>query len=303
MDKKPVIEIVTDSIIEQLEKGVVPWERPWVGGMPPTRVSCMKPYRGLNSIILSMTAIDKEYPTNYWGSYKQWQQKKCPVRKGEKSTIVVFWKFFNTEVKVDERTGEEKVIDRPPLCRYYRVFNYAQTEMTLDDLEPQEAPDVVQVQQQAQDIIDNMPNPPAMKHVGSRAFYKPSADSVTLPPMKNFKSTEGYYSTAYHELAHATGHPTRCARFTPGVDVGMFGSKTYSKEELVAEITAATLCNMAGLDPAILKNQAAYIASWLSVLKDDRQFLVSAASQAQKAVEYMTKGMKENDEKNEPTQS
>jgi antirestriction protein ArdC len=288
--KKSVVEIITDRIISKLEEGKIPWEKPWVGGMPPTRISCMKPYRGINLFLLGDAAEENEYSTNYWGSYKQWGAKGCAVRPEEAKNyqIAIFWKFFKTEVKIDKKTGEEKVVDRPPLCRYYRVYNYDQTVMNLE-LETPAAPDVAEVIERAEEIIKGMPNPPKISHAGSRAYYRPSDDKVNLPPRKLFKNSTGYYSVAYHELAHSTGHPVRVGRFTHEISVGLFGSESYSKEELVAEMSSAMLCNIAGLDPKVINNQAAYIASWLSVLKDDRQFIISAASQAQAAVEYITR--------------
>jgi len=272
------IEIVTNKIIENLENGVIPWNKPWSGGVPPMRVSVMKPYRGANALLLNLTTTSEGYSNNYYGTYKQWQALGNQVKKGEKANPAMFWKFFEDEVNMYDETKT-----RPPVCRYYNVFNYDQTEGDYE-LPTVKSYDFNPVKK-AEEIVANMPNCPPIMHGPLGAFYSIDSDTVTVPMPERFEQSEEYYATLFHELVHSTGHKSRLSRFS---DESVFrNGDEYSKEELIAEIGASTLCNMAGIDQPIIENSSAYIAHWLKTLKDDRQFLVSAASQAQSAVEYI----------------
>ena len=180
-----------------------------------------------------------------------------------------------------EETGEKKEV---PFLRYYNVFHIDQCE----GLKARHAEPLLQVvnpDQQAEDIIRNYLNASGVKlarQEGNRAFYRPSTDSITLPIQAQFKATSEYYSTAFHELTHSTGHASRLDRLSK---TAYFGSEAYSKEELIAEIGAAALVNHTGLEtPDSFRNNAAYIQNWLQVLKDDKRFIVSAAGKAEKAV-------------------
>jgi antirestriction protein ArdC len=284
------IDIVTNKIIEQLEKGVIPWNMPWEGGGPPMRVSVKKPYRGTNAMVLNIITMEKNYSNNYYGTYKQWQALGNQVKRGEKSCPVIYWKFFDaTDDLVEDEDG--KLRTRPPIARYYSVFNLDQTE---GDWEVPGADHEFNPIKKAEEIVKNMPNRPAIMHGALGAYYRVSTDTVTVPAPERFGQTEEYYNTLFHELVHSTGHKSRLNRFSDEEQISM--GNEYSKEELVAEIGASTLCNIAGIDQPMIKNASAYIAHWLKHLNDNRQFLVSAASKAQSAVEYINGATNEPDD-------
>src|SRR5690606_7875847 len=169
--------------------------------------------------------------------------------------------------------------------RYYRVWNLLQTDGVA--VPASGTPAVPTVAVSADSVVSRMPTPPAIRHDGgARAFYRPSTDSIHLPPRDAFRDVDGYQATLFHELVHSTGHPTRLAR--PAVSDGtLFGDHAYSEEELVAEIGAAYLCAHVGIAERTLENSAAYVASWLRVLRDDRRLLLRAAQHAQRAVDHV----------------
>jgi len=181
----------------------------------------------------------------------------------------------------DEETDEEKEV---PFLRYYNVFHIDQCEGFKAKHMPQ-MPNCVDANEKAESIICNYLRTSGVKlnhEAGDRAFYRPSDDSITLPLLAQFKETAEYYSTAFHELIHSTGHAKRLNRIAA---TAYFGSEAYSKEELVAEIGASALVNAAGLETAAsFRNNAAYVQNWLTVLKNDKRFIVSAAGKAEKAV-------------------
>lgn len=261
---------ITSRIIEQMEQGIIPWQKPWYNSGNAISHSTGKPYSLLNQMLLGKPG---EYVT-----FKQCQQEGGKVRKGEKASMVVFWKRVEQE---DEETGEIKSI---LFLRYYNVFHIDQCEgLTAKHIQP--LPDVVNPNQTADKIISAycIREGVQVQHQdGNRAFYRPSVDSITLPNMAQFIETAEYYSTAFHELVHSTGHSKRLNRID---STAYFGSEAYSKEELVAEIGAAALVNHAGLETsASFRNNAAYIQNWLTVLKNDKRFIVSASGKAEKAV-------------------
>ena len=212
------------------------------------------------------------------------------VHKGEESTIVVFWKVDDTKQSTGDLDNEETdgKARRRFLLRYYRVFNLEQCELpqaVLDKLPKIETHEHDPIDT-AERIIAAMPNPPEIQHAGSKAFYSPITDRITLPPRELFASAEEYYATALHETVHSTGHQKRLAR--EGIcEVAPFGSAVYSKEELCAEMGAAYLCAEAGITAAVIENQAAYVAGWLKKVRDDRKLLIHAAAQAQHAADYI----------------
>ena len=192
--------------------------------------------------------------------------------------MVVFWNWLQKE---DEETGEKKEI---PLLRYYNVFHIDQCE-GLKAKHTKPLPNTANANQTAERIICDYLKASGVKmehQEGDRAFYRPSADSITLPHMAQFSATAEYYSTAFHELTHSTGHAKRLNRLD---STAYFGSEAYSKEELIAEIGASALVNVAGLETAkSFRNSTAYIQNWLQVLKGDKRFIVSASGKAEKAV-------------------
>ena len=279
---KSVYEMVTDRIIEQLENGVIPWQKPWTGirSGAYNRIS-RKSYSLLNQMLLKH---DGEYAT-----FKQWQDLGGHVRKGEKSEIVVFWKIQPIEEVKEDGTKEVKHI---PLLRYFNVFHISQVDGVeplpkdgLKDIEPiEKAENILHDYWSREDIT--------VEHMASdRAYYSPSRDLVHLPLFEQFKNANEYYSTAFHESVHSTMKESRCNRAEEREGkLVAFGSNEYSKEELVAEIGSANLMNIIGIESQkSFRNNAAYIQNWLSVLKNDVKFIVSASSKAEKAVKYILK--------------
>ena len=226
-----IYQNVTDQIIAMLEKGVVPWRSPILGrqsaGMPKNLESG-KEYRGVNVFLLAFTAWASGYESSYWLTFNQAKQKKGSVKKGEKSSFVIFWKQYET---TDKETGEPTKV---PVLRYYRVFYVAQCEgITMPDA-ASFTPTDFQPIAAAENIVKGYADAPAIEHGGTRAFYRPSTDSVRLPEPSRFASCEEYYSTLFHELAHSTGHSKRLDR-NLDTEPQPFGSPDYGKEELVAE--------------------------------------------------------------------
>ncbi|MCM1234300.1 MAG: zincin-like metallopeptidase domain-containing protein [Ruminococcus flavefaciens] len=272
-----VYQMVTDRIIEELEKGFIPWQKPWTGVRSGAfnRIS-KKLYSLLNQMLLKHTG---EYAT-----FKQWQQLGGHIRKGEKSEIIVFWKIFEKE-EINDKGEKEKV--SIPMLRYYNVFHISQVDGVeplkepLNEIEPIEAADKVIIDYVTREHID------FQETKSNKAFYSPSSDRVVVPLKEQYQNSSEYYSTTFHELTHSTGHKTRLDRLKTGMDAA-FGSETYSKEELIAEIGSASILNILGIEtPQTFKNSAAYIQNWLQVLKNDNKFIVSAAGKAEKAVNYI----------------
>lgn len=270
--------MVTDRIIAELEKGNIPWKRPWTGVRTKAynRIT-KKPYSIINQILLKHSG---EYAT-----FKQWSDLGGHIKKGEKSEIVVFWKIYQKE-ETNEETGEKEV-RKIPVLKYYNVFHISQVEgaKTLEvpfrEVEPIEEADKIITMYVNREHLDFKELP------SNKAFYSPSCDRVVVPMKEQYENINEYYSTTFHELTHSTGHKSRLDRLETGA-IASFGSETYSKEELVAEIGSASLMNMLGIEtPQTFKNSTAYIQNWLQVLKNNNKFIVSASSRAEKAVNYI----------------
>jgi antirestriction protein ArdC len=269
-----VYEIVTDQVIKQLESGVAPWRKPWRTEMPCNLLS-QKPYRGLNVFLLA----SQGYASCYWLTFNQANKLGGRIKQGEHSSLVTFWHIG------DERPDAAGKKTRPFLLRYYRVFNLSQTEGIAERLGLGESPRPVPSIEQCEAIVAGMPNAPRMEK-SNAAWYRPSFDTVGIPDRGLFSSGEEYYSTLFHELTHSTGHASRIGR--DGIEtLNTFGSESYSREELIAEMGAAMLCGVTGIAPATLQNSAAYLKTWIERLKSDSRLLVSAASAAQKAADYI----------------
>jgi len=275
MAKFDIYEAVTDRIISELEKGVIPWERPWTG-VQDGAVSHVsgKPYSFLNQMLLGKPGE--------WLTFNQCKAEGGNVRKGAKARMVVFWKP-NFREEQDAKTGET-IVKNFPLLRYYNVFHIDDCEGIKPRLKAEELPRTAEPIEAAEAVKADYLSRSGVKLIheeGNRAFYRPATDSITLPVMEQFREAAEYYSTAFHEMIHSTGHKSRLNRIT---SPAAFGSEEYSKEELVAEIGAAALCNSIGIETASsFRNSAAYIQSWLKALKDDKKLIVSASSKAEKA--------------------
>jgi len=276
-----VYEIVTDKIVAMLEEGVTPWRKPWKGsdGAPCNLVSG-KRYQGVNALLLGMAGFFDGHLSPYWMTYKQAKQKGGNVRKGEKGALVLFFKLLEKDDPNRKPDEKPRFI---PLARYYTVFNLDQTE-GIDAPEVKDLP-IFSPIETAEKIVEDMPNKPELVHGGGRACYDPKKDIVTLPKPETFISREEYYSTAFHELTHSTGHKSRLDRKFD--KVAALGSDDYSKEELIAEMGAGFLCAEAGIENATLENSASYIQNWINALKADSRLIVQAGSKAQKASNYI----------------
>jgi antirestriction protein ArdC len=284
--KMDIYAIVNEKIINLLETGVIPWRRPWASAGLPRNLVSKKPYRGVNVFLLSAS----KYMSPFWLTFRQANELGGHVRKGEESTIVVYWKVDDVIQRGEDPEVEETEAKprRRFLLRYYRVFNLEQCELPpavmdkLPRIETHQHDPIEAVEK----IIAAMPDPPEIIRAGSQAFYSPLTDRVTLPPRELFISAEAEGETILHELVHSSGSVKRLAR--EGVcEAAPFGSPVYSKEELTAEFGAAYLCAEAGISNAVLDNQAAYIAGWLARLRGDRKLLIHAAAQAQRAADYI----------------
>ena len=272
---RDIHQAITDRFVEQLKRGTVPWQKPWFGVQ---NIVSRKLYRGINALLLGST----DYQSPFWITFKQALDLGGHVRKGQRSTPVIYSKILE---KRDD-AGNLKVRDdgrpeRVPFVRWANVFNLDQTE----GIEPP----VIAVQQgpthpseRAAAIVENAKLCP-IHHAGFAAYYSPQDDVIRIPSPSTFRSREDYHHSLYHEMIHASGHSSRLDR--EGVtQEARFGSERYSKEELVAELVAAFLSNEAGiLDSVRFENSAAYLGSWINKLENDPRLIVSAASQAQKA--------------------
>lgn len=277
-----VYEMVTNRIIDQLSKGEIPWHKPWHGinSGAYNRVS-KKPYSLMNQMLLSH---DGEYAT-----YKQWQDMGGQVRKGEKAEIVVFWKMIKVEDEKDGETREKNI----PMLRYYSVFHVSQVDGVEPlDIDAVEHEPIAEAEKIKTDYMER--EGIEIKEIFSNdAFYSPMGDFINIPSKEQYTDINEFYSTMFHEMTHSTGAETRLNRFNKNEKLAKFGSEDYSKEELVAELGASFLMNSVGIEtPKTFKNSAAYIQSWLNVLKNDPKMIVSAAGKAEKAVEFIVTGKK-----------
>lgn len=271
-------EIVTSKILEALKHGVIPWKKPWhIERNVPISLTTGKPYRGVNNLLLGVAP----FTDHRWLTLRQLSELGGTLGKGERSTLVVFWKF-------PERTREEEEVRRSaPILRYYKVFNAEQVEgLKLPELpKPQESTPKDR-SQKSELLIQCMQDPPTIRKEGCAAWYKPCQDLIQVPKLEHFNTTDQFYTTLFHELGHATGHAKRLNR--SGVTEQIhFGSGDYSREELVAELTAAFCAAEVGLDNSFIADSASYIHSWLTVLRNDPKAVVIAAAQAQKATDYI----------------
>ena len=269
---------ITDRIIAALDQGTVPWRRPWRSRGLRNAISG-RSYRGINLLLLGLTALERGCDDPRWLTYRQAESKGGHVRRGEHGTQVVLWKWID---RSDADNGEPQ--QHYPLLRLFTVFNITQCEdLALPAYDEGGSQDPLA---EAEAIVAGYAGGPPVVHDADSAYYIPSRDEVHLPPRESFRGAHGYYATLFHELAHSTGHQSRLNR-EGYQSSARFGSETYSREELVAEFAAAFLGQEAGTDPSRVEQSAAYIASWLKALRDDRRLVVIAAGQAQRAAEHI----------------
>lgn len=275
-ERKDVYAIVTERIIHQLEKGVVPWQKPWRADQMPKNLVSGRPYRGINLMLLSTLG----YEHNLFLSKKQITDLGASAKEKERPHMVVFWKWIEVS---DEDTQE---ILKVPFLRYYYVFNVGQCDGIPSNLIPTYPEPVVDPIPNCEKIVVNMPNPPELRHKENEAYYNPLLDYVNMPKASKFKEMTGYYAVLFHELVHSTGHSSRLGRKEVMQQV-KYGSDPYSVEELTAEIGTCFLKSFAGIGNEQFENNVAYIQGWLAKLKDDKKFIVYASSCAQRAADYI----------------
>lgn len=273
-----VYQIVTDKVLSMMNKGIVPWRRPWTGAARPCNAITGRPYNGGNLFLLS--CLGHENPA--YLTYKQIVAAGGKVKAGEeKNHFPIF--FYSIKDIVNATTGKK---EKMFMFRFFLVYNVDQTEgCKLPKRTQVESFDHDPIDS-AHAIIEGMPKRPAIKEGGSRACYSPINDTVTVPHVSKFPKAEEYYCTMFHELGHSTGHDSRLNR-KEVTDPIRFGSHDYSLEELVAEMTAAFLCAEAGIENATLENSAAYLNSWYAKLSKEPKLFWTAASRAQKAADFI----------------
>nr|WP_047167543.1 zincin-like metallopeptidase domain-containing protein [Sphingomonas sp. Y57] len=276
---------VTNRIISELEAGRFPWVQPWgrsVGVAPglPRNALTARNYSGVNVLILWGAVIENGYPSQSWLTFRQALEAGGNVRKGERGTTVVYANRFTPEAEKERarETGEEA--RAVPFLKRFTVFNVAQCEGLRPGLATDPAPlPERQIVPIAEEVI--AASGVDFRIGGDRAFYVPTHDYVQVPPQPAFFEQIDYYRTALHELTHATGHASRLGRkFATS-----FGTKDYAREELVAEMGSAFLCAALGIQPTV--RHADYLASWLSVLREDNRAIFRAAGQASKAADWL----------------
>jgi antirestriction protein ArdC len=270
---------ITQEIIARLETGTKPWIKPW-RGVPVSRPlrACGIPYRGMNVFWLWMVADMCGFASPFWMTYNQAKSLGAQVRKGEKSTIAIFYKSYIKEVEAAD-TGEKSDEARRVL-KAYPVFNADQVDGLPERYHPAATLELVEPEgrEQALDAFFGA-LPAVLRHQGDQAYYEPAADRITMPPVQLFAGFDHYYATLAHELSHWTGHASRLGRDLKN----RFGTAAYAAEELVAELSSAMLGAELGLPVAHLDNHASYIEHWLKLLKDDDRAILTAAAKAEEA--------------------
>jgi antirestriction protein ArdC len=300
-----IYQEVTDRVIESLQQNEIPWNKPWVSQEGFCNYISKRKYRGINPMLLQMSSSANGYETPYWLTFnqaselsvkkflkenklsdneenrKQYNHKENykGIRKGEKSTTIIYWDNFEVEDE-NEEDGKRRIF----YLKYIPVFNTDQTDLDIE-YKQEETKDFEPIERAAE-IIENWKDKPTINHLGyDSAHYLPDRDMVELPKQNTFKSPELYYKTLYHECVHSTAHKSRLHRVK---DWAKFGSDPYAKEELVAELGASYLTNYAGIENIDTEqNTEAYIKNWIKRLEENPKLIVQAGGQAQKASDYI----------------
>ncbi len=280
--KKDVYQIVTDRIIELLENRIVAWKQPWTNAGMPQNIVTKKYYRGINIWLLSSL----NYPHNFFLTKKQVQVIGGIVKENMKPHMVVFWKWPERGNQTDE-SFENNQKKKPPVLRYYYVYNVSQCEGIPESILPL-PPNVNDPIEMCESIINGMPQKPEIQTGGHQAYYHPVHDYINMPELNAFIDSEHYYSVLFHELIHSTGHESRLSR-KEITNKTSYGTELYSREELTAEIGACYLNSLSGIVSLNrpMETNVAYIQGWLKKLKNDRKLIVYSSSQAQRAVDFI----------------
>lgn len=274
-------KMVAQAFIDQIEAGMADgkWTAPWAKLATdfPTNAVTKNAYRGFN--IFSLWGAGFSSP--YWATFKQWKSVDAKVRKGSKGSLVVFWKIVDSKTQFDANGNPKKV----PFLRFSKVFNADQvdgwTAPTVEDREPLSTNEI-----HAECDAMIAATGAEIQHGGNMACYIPSHDRILLPEFNAFRDADSYYQTAFHELAHWTGHASRLDRNLSN----RFGSNAYALEELLAELTAAIVGVRMGIDATTRMDHAKYVKSWLTALREQPECLMHIASKASKVADYLIDG-------------
>ncbi len=272
-------ESITSRIVEALRQGTIPWRKPWSNVADPVRLPTnyvtKQPYHGMNVMLLWLTAQERAYPANFWASYQQWRSIGAQVRKGEKSTQVVFWRPIKKKVKDEHGVEREESF---PLLRTWSVFNVAQVEgkaVEQFQVASATAPHFTDIDRSEFDRAVAATNADIRYGFNQAAYRRPPADFITMPNEDRFHSFPDYAETLLHELAHWSELRTNW-------------SGSYAEGELRAEIAACFMASSLGIPNSDdLTNHTAYIGSWLQALQNDPKFIFRASSAASKAADYV----------------
>jgi antirestriction protein ArdC len=293
--KAEMYEEINQTILDLLAQGVVPWQMPWFGGKDGSLQSVDgHKYRGVNVWLLFAACLKHGYTDPRWVTFKRAKELGGSVRKGEKATKIVLYRFFEAKDASDGSNAEPK---GRCVARWFSIFNVAQCDWE----KPLDTPadhDPIAPLEACESIVANMPQRPEIVGAVGGCFYRKSTDTVHMIPIESFKSQEGYYGTLFHELAHATGHASRLGRESL-TTAAAFGSEEYSQEELVAELASAYVCVGVGILPAKPTNTAAYIQGWMRKIKESKNAFAQAAAQAQRAADWILNTRQDRDVKSE----
>lgn len=263
-------QTLTDRIIEMLQSpSITSWDKPWFPVGIPTNIISGKPYRGINALYLAVS-----HAGSRWGTYKQWESVGAQVRRGERSTIGVYWSVFEKPSASPDAPAK-----RIPFLKTFPLFNESQ----VDNAPPAPTIPTLAASERCPQLDQLFAGHAPIKADPAKAFYAPTEDAVYMPPFEQFKSGAQYYGTLAHEFGHWTGHQTRLNRNL----TGRFGTESYAMEELVAELTTVFVCAASGVAVGIREDHVSYIKNWLAVLKQDNKAIVKAASLAQAAADYL----------------
>lgn len=285
--RQDVYQRITDQIVADLEKGTRPWLKPWNAEHAAGRITRPLrgngvPYRGINLVMLWSASVAKSYAAPIWMTFRQAGELDAHVRKGEEGSLVVYASTV-TRTETDAATGEENERDIP-FMKGYTVFNVEQIDGLPAHYYGKAAPRLDPVQRIDQAETFFAATGATIRHGGNMAYYGCTSDHVQMPPFETFRDAESYYATLAHETTHWTRHSSRLDR-----DFGRkrWGDEGYAMEELVAELGAAFLSADFDVTAEVRDDHAAYIASWLKVLKSDSRAIFTAASHAQRAADFL----------------
>jgi antirestriction protein ArdC len=285
-EKQDVYTRITGQIISSLEQGVRPWTRPWNAEHAAGRINRPlrhngQPYSGINILMLWASAAGQGFTAPIWMTFNQALELNAHVRKGEKGSLVV----YANRITKTERDAEGNEAEREiPFLKGYTVFNVEQIEGLPEIYYARPEPKFTGPERIAHAEAFFAATGAVIRTGGNRAYYAQEADRIQMPPIEAFRDAESFYSTLAHETAHWTKHPSRLDR-----DLGRkaWGDEGYAREEIIAEIASAFLASDLELAPVVREDHAQYIASWITVLKNDKRAIFSAAAHAQRAADFI----------------